>query len=65
MINRGVETDVHAGKGFDTVSAAVSGVWAVDDADAGRGVGAFVTKDGLSQQRGDLALDFWSDGALR
>ena len=65
MINRGVECAQYTAQGFEALSgaltAALNGMWKVEDADQGRGVAGFATKDGLWQQRRALAKKFWVD----
>ncbi len=65
IINRGVECDLYTAQGFEVLSgaltAAVSGIWKVKDADQGKGVLGFTMKDGLWQTRRRLAKDFWTD----
>ena len=65
IINRGVECDLYTAQGFEALSAgltgAVNGMWKVKDADQGKGVLGFASKDGLWQTRRRLAKDFWTD----
>jgi len=65
MINRGVECDLYTAQGFEAFSAAltgaVSGLWQIDDADQGAGIGAFSDKNELWKKRRALARDFWID----
>ncbi len=65
IINRGVECDLYTAQGFEVLSgaltAAVSGIWKVKDADQGKGILGFTSKDGLWQTRRRLAKDFWTD----
>ena len=65
IINRGVECDLYTAQGFEVLSAAltgaVSGMWKIKDADQGKGVLGFASKDGLWQTRRRLAKDFWTD----
>ncbi len=65
IINRGVECDLYTAQGFEVLSAgltgAVSGMWKIKDADQGKGVIGFTSKDGFWQTRRHLARDFWTD----
>lgn len=65
IINRGVECDLYTAQGFEVLSgaltAAVSGFWKIKDADQGKGILGFTSKDGLWQTRRRLAKDFWTD----
>lgn len=65
VINRGVECDLYTAQGFEVLSAgltaAVSGMWKIKDADQGKGVIGFTKKDGLWQTRRRMAKDFWVD----
>ena len=65
IINRGVECDLYTAQGFEALSAgltgAVNGMWKVKDADQGKGILGFSSKDSLWQTRRRLARDFWVD----
>ena len=65
IINRGVECDLYTAQGFEVLSAgltgAVSGMWKIKDADQGKGVLGFLSKDSLWQIRRRLARNFWTD----
>ncbi len=65
IINRGVECDLYTAQGFEVLSgaltAAVSGMWQVKDADKGAGIIGFSKKNELWEKRRDLAKNFWSD----
>lgn len=65
IINRGVECDLYTAQGFEVLSAgltgAVSGMWKIKDADQGKGVLGFLSKDSLWQIRRKLARNFWTD----
>ena len=65
IINRGVECDLYTAQGFEALSAgltgAVSGMWKIKDADQGKGIIGFISKDSLWQTRRRLAKDFWVD----
>ena len=65
MINRGVECDLYTAQGFEALggalSAAVSGLWQIPDADKGMGVIGFSEKNELWDHRRSLARDFWVD----
>ncbi|MHA1649364.1 MAG: enoyl-CoA hydratase/isomerase family protein [Candidatus Helarchaeota archaeon] len=65
IINRGVECDLYTAQGFEALSAsltgAVSGMWRIRDADRGKGVMGFTSKDGLWKTRRRLAKNFWTD----
>lgn len=65
IINRGVEADLATAQGFEALSAALSGavngMWQIEDADQGAGVGAFAAKSELWQRRRALAQSFWAD----
>ena len=65
IINRGVECDLYTAQGFEVLSgaltAAVSGMWKIKDADQGKGIIGFTDKAGLWQTRRKLAKDFWVD----
>ncbi len=65
VINRGVECDLYTAQGFEVLSAgltaAVSGMWKIKDADQGKGVIGFTDKAGLWQTRRRMAKDFWVD----
>jgi enoyl-CoA hydratase len=65
IINRGVECDLYTAQGFEVLSAgltgAVSGMWKIKDADQGKGILGFTSKDGLWQTRRHMAKDFWVD----
>jgi enoyl-CoA hydratase len=65
MINRGVECDLYTSQGFEAfgaaLSAAVSGLWQIPDADKGIGVIGFSEKNELWNYRRSLARDFWVD----
>ncbi|MFX1461949.1 MAG: enoyl-CoA hydratase/isomerase family protein [Promethearchaeota archaeon] len=65
IINRGVECDLYTAQGFEVLSgaltAAVSGMWQVKDADKGAGIIVFSKKNELWEKRRDLAKNFWSD----
>ncbi len=65
VINRGVECDLYTAQGFEVLSAgltaAVSGMWKIKDADQGKGIIGFTDKAGLWQTRRRMAKDFWVD----
>jgi len=65
IINRGVECDLYTAQGFEVLSGAltgaVSGMWKIKDADQGKGILGFTSKDGLWQTRRRLAKGFWVD----
>ncbi|HUJ76060.1 MAG TPA: enoyl-CoA hydratase/isomerase family protein, partial [bacterium] len=65
IINKGVECDLHTAQGFEVLSgglvAAVNGMWQVPDADQGRGLEAFASKNALQRERRNLAQNFWVD----
>ena len=65
IINRGVECDLYTAQGFEVLSGAltgaVSGMWKIKDADQGKGIIGFTSKDGLWQTRRRLAKGFWVD----
>ncbi len=69
IINRGVEADLYTAQGFEALSGAltraINGGPQVPDADAGRGIEAFIGKDELWEQRRTLARHFWSDLGAR
>ena len=66
MINRGVECDLYTAQGFEALSgaltAAVNGMWEIEDADKAAGVLGFAAKDSLWNKRRSLAKNFWVDG---
>ena len=65
IINRGVECDLYTAQGFEVLSGAltgaVNGMWKIKDADQGKGILGFTSKDGLWQTRRRLAKGFWVD----
>ncbi|HEY4774984.1 MAG TPA: enoyl-CoA hydratase/isomerase family protein [Xanthobacteraceae bacterium] len=65
IINKGVECDLYTAQGFEALSggfsAAVNGLWRIPDADHGRGLEAFATKNELAQRRRNMARNFWVD----
>jgi len=65
IINRGVECDLYTAQGFEALSgaliAAISGWQEIEDADKGTGVGAFICKNELWNERRSLATNFWVD----
>ena len=65
MINRGVECDLYTAQGFEALSgaltAAVNGMWEIEDADKAAGVLGFAAKDSLWNKRRSLAKNFWVD----
>jgi enoyl-CoA hydratase len=65
IINKGVECDLYSAQGFEALSggfsAAVNGMWKIPDADQGKGLEAFATKNELQTKRRDLASSFWVD----
>ena len=67
IIDKGAEADLHTAQGFEALSAgltgAVSGAWAVPDADQSSGIVSFVTNGERWQARRSLARDFWTEPA--
>lgn len=65
IINRGVECDLYTAQGFEALSGALigatNGVWEIDDADQGAGIGGFIQKNNLWNTRRGLATSFWVD----
>jgi enoyl-CoA hydratase len=65
IINKGVECDLYSAQGFEALSggfsAAVNGKWKIPDADHGRGLEAFASKNDLAKKRRNAARDFWVD----
>ncbi|MBC8273448.1 MAG: hypothetical protein H8E40_00545 [Chloroflexi bacterium] len=65
IINRGVECDLYTAQGFEALSGALigatNGVWEIDDADQGAGIGGFIQKNNLWNTRRALATSFWVD----
>ncbi len=65
MVNRGCETDLYTARGFEILSAglsgAVNGAWEVADADQFDGIADFTDKGALWKKRRGLAKNFWSD----
>ncbi len=65
IINKGVECDLYTAQGFEALSGALSGavngMWKVKDADQGKGVMGFGSKDELWQTRRGLSKNFWVD----
>jgi enoyl-CoA hydratase len=65
MINRGVECDLYTAQGFEALGAAltlaVNGHWEVADADKGKGIRGFASKDELWRRRREPAIGFWVD----
>ena len=63
MINRGMECDLYTAQGFEVLSAALTGAvngwWQIEDADQGKGIAGFATKNELWNSRRSLATEFW------
>jgi enoyl-CoA hydratase len=68
IIDNGVEADLHTAQGFEALSAgltaAVNGMWQIDDADQSGGILSFVSGGDVWETRRGIARGFWTDGPI-